>query len=244
MAQPEYIKSSLQAGKHVFSEKPIAPSVKEARELIEWHKEQGIKGTWCIAENHRFLDSFIYGVEQVKKLGQILHFRVKSSGLMKPDNKYMQTQWRKEPGHQGGFILDGGVHYTASLRMLLGKDNPVTRVSAFSTQLQAHLPPIDTVHAIIKTKTDISGVFASSHGTSELDNEWFVACDKGTVTVKRWPHRVITVIDGKEETKEFPDEGMGVVPEVKTWAAGLKKGKMDERQSPEEALEDLEIVSI
>lgn len=244
LAQPAYIRRSLQAGKHVLSEKPIAPTVKVAKELLEWHKVQGHTSIWSVAENHRFLDSFIYGTEQVRKLGRILYFRIKVSGMMKPENKYMNTPWRRDPGHQGGFILDGGIHYIASLRQLLGKGNDIARVSAFTTQLQPHLPPLDTVNAAMKTKTGITGVFAASSGSSELDNEYFVACEKGTVRVRRWPHEVKTVMDGKEEVKAYTGEDMGVVQEVKAWAAGLKNEKMDERQSVEEALRDLEVVSM
>lgn len=162
--------------------------------------------------------------------------------MMRPDNKYMGTQWRRQPEHQGGFILDGGIHHVASLRMLLGEGNDIARVSAFTAQLQEHLPPLDTVNAALRTKTGITGVFAASSGTTELDNEWFVACEKGTVKVRRWPHEVFTVIEGKEGRREFPSEDLGVIPEVKVWAGGLKSGKMDKRQSAEEALKDLEVV--
>ena len=242
-AQPPYIKQCLAAGKHVFSEKPIAPSVKEAEELLEWYKARDSKATWSVAENHRYLDSVLYGAKQVQKLGRILHFRAKSSIMIKPEAKYYQTKWRQNPAHQGGFVLDGGVHYIASLRMLLGEENDISRVCAFSTQLQPHLPPIDTVNAVLKTKTGIIGLFASSHGTTELDNEWFVAGENGTVTARRYPHQVVTKINDKEEKEEFPDEAMGVGQEVRAWASGLENGNVDERQSPKEALRDLQVVS-
>ena len=217
--------------------------MKEAHELLDWHKAQDGKATWSVAENHRFLDSVLYGAKQVQKLGRILHFRAKSSIMVKPDAKYYQTKWRQDPGYQGGFVLDGGVHYIASLRMLLGEGNDISRVCAFSEQLQPHLLPIDTVNAILKTKTGVIGLFASSHGTTELDNEWFIACENGTVATRRFPHQVVTTINGEQEKKEFPDEAMGVGQEVKAWASGLKNGKIDERQSSEEALKDLQVVS-
>ena len=217
--------------------------MKEAHELLDWHKAQDGKATWSVAENHRYLDSVLYGAKQVQKLGRILHFRAKSSIMVKPDAKYYQTKWRQDPGYQGGFVLDGGVHYIASLRMLLGEGNDISRVCAFSEQLQPHLPPIDTVNAILKTKTGVIGLFASSHGTTELDNEWFIACENGTVATRRFPHQVVTTINGEQEKKEFPDEAMGVGQEVKAWASGLKNGKIDERQSSEEALKDLQVVS-
>jgi hypothetical protein len=55
---------------------------------------------------------------------------------------------------------------------------------------------------------------------------------------------VTVTVDGKEEKKEFPDEGEGVKQEVAAWAAGLKRGEMDEQQSPQEALQDMRVVSL
>ena len=40
------------------------------------------------------------------------------------------------------------------------------------------------------------------------------------------------------------DEGSGVKQEVAAWAKGLERGEMDEGQRPEEALKDLQIVSL
>ena len=56
--------------------------------------------------------------------------------------------------------------------------------------------------------------------------------------------RVTVVRDGEESVKEIPDEGNGVKQEVQAWAASLAEGKADRLQSPEEALADLEIVSL
>ena len=54
--------------------------------------------------------------------------------------------------------------------------------------------------------------------------------------------KVVVTKDGQSETKEFPEEGSGVKQEVKAWAEGLAQGKPNERQSPEEALEDLKVL--
>ena len=46
------------------------------------------------------------------------------------------------------------------------------------------------------------------------------------------------------ESREFPDEGEGVKEEVEAWANGIVDGGKSRRQSPEEALADLELVSL
>jgi len=136
--------------------------------------------------------------------------------------------------------LDGGVHFIAAIRMMLGSANDITRVSAFTTQLQEHLPPVDTVNAIMKTKTGISGTFSVSFGTTAKGSGYTIACEHGTVTVLR--SQVVVQKDGHEETKSFPDEGSGVKQEVRAWSEGLAIGTQDPRQSPDEALKDLAVV--
>jgi predicted dehydrogenase len=155
--------------------------------------------------------------------------------------KYFETSWRKVPEYQGGFLLDGGVHFVAATRLLLeAGGETVKRLSAFTAQLQEHLPPVDTLHATLQLGSGQSGTLSVSFGTTDSGSEYVVASEKGTVTVTRG--KVVVRRDGKEETKEFPEEGSGVKQEVKAWAEGLAQGKPNEKQSPEEALADLQVI--
>lgn len=154
----------------------------------------------------------------------------------------IETEWRKTPTHQGGFLLDGGVHYTAALRLLLGPENTITRLSAFTTQLQPHLPPVDTVDAVLKTKSAVTGTVSISFGTTLSGAEFVIACEGGTVTVSR--NKIITRSGGEEVVEEIEDEKTGVPPEVRMWGEGLVGGTREERLVPEEALADLELVSL
>lgn len=88
--QPEYIEAALTAGKHVLSEKPVAGDIQRAQQLIQYYKNDKVKGnaTWGVAENFRFLDSFAYARQEIEKLGRILGFQVKKFGSVKVDDKY------------------------------------------------------------------------------------------------------------------------------------------------------------
>jgi predicted dehydrogenase len=141
-------------------------------------------------------------------------------------------------------LLDGGVHSVAGLRLLLGETAKPTALTAFTTLLREHLPPVDTVNSVWHTKTGISGTFSMSFGTTLSGNEFTVACEKGSVTLARGK---VTVrqgeqSDNKSSVKEFNDEGNGVKQEVKAWAESITDGKPNPHQSPEQALADVEIL--
>lgn len=250
-AQPEFIKKALLAGKHVLAEKPLAKDVATAEELLAWYKsstEAGAidtaKASLSIAENWRFLDSHGYAAARIAEMGRVLGFRARVNSMVLPGSQYHETSWRKTPDYQGGFLLDGGIHFVAATRLFLGAANKVERVSAFTVQLQPHLPPVDTLNAVWKLSNGASGTFTVSMGTTFTGSGYSVACEKGTVTVMS--NRVTiarTQDDGPhEEIKEFLDEGMGVKQEVAAWARDIVQGQRDPRFSPEEALIDLKIL--
>lgn len=168
---------------------------------------------------------------------------------MQPGSKYFETAWRKVPEYQGGFLLDGGVHFVAGLRLLLGAaGTKVARLNAFTRQNQEHLPPVDTVDAILQADDGTTGTFSVAFGTTAAGGaEYHVACERGTVTVGRGSvlvRRKQEDGDFTHETKEFPQEGSGVKQEVKAWGQSLAAGDNPDggSQGPQEALRDLEVL--
>ncbi|KAL3447649.1 hypothetical protein BJX65DRAFT_307714 [Aspergillus insuetus] len=242
--QAKYIRAALVAGKHVLSEKPIAENIAEAQELIKWYRTE-IKGaTWAVAENFRFLDSYAYASEQIKTLGKIIGFQGRQQGFVEKDWKFNLTKWRRTPTHQGGYILDGGVHYIATLRTLLAAQpgNEIARVLAFTTQLQPYLPPVDTADVIMRTKSGVTGTFQISRGTSLRADEWTVACENGWVTVRG--EEVSISRGGGVKVKIVRNERTGVPPEIRAWGRGVAQRRVVREQEPEAALADLEVIEL
>ncbi|GAB1315436.1 hypothetical protein MFIFM68171_05646 [Madurella fahalii] len=248
--QPIVVEKALKAGKHVLSEKPIADDVKGAQNLLALYDELGdSKPIWAVAENFRYLESLRYAAERVRGIGGMLAtFRLQRNGFVWPDNKYLHTEWRKTPAHQGGFLLDGGVHFVAALRFLLdAAGQEIKQLSGFSALLDEKLPPVDTVHAVALTQDRKNGTIGISFGTefkSGLEVE--IVTTNGAVV---WsPTEVKTVArnagggDGKvEERKQFPQDS-GVQAEVVAFSRAIEAGRADALQAPLEALKDLEIL--
>jgi predicted dehydrogenase len=218
---------------------------------------QSAKNNCSVAENFRFFDSYKYASQEILKLGRILGFHVTVSNYVKPDNKYYsmfalldmfpwlsgaETPWRTKPEYQGGFLLDGGVHSVAGIRLMLGEAAKPKALSAYTALLQAHLPPADTITSIWQTAAGVPGTFSMSFGTTLSGSEFTVACENGSVTVigNKVTVRQGLGKDGNSTEKEFKDEG--VKNEVKAWAESIANGKLNPLQSPEQALADLEIL--
>ncbi|RAL14896.1 60S ribosomal eL32 domain-containing protein [Aspergillus homomorphus CBS 101889] len=236
LAQPDHIKQALSAGKHVLSEKPIAKDLATAQELLKWYnaKVDTTKTLWAVAENYRYLAKFIRTAEEVRKLGGVKNFRVCVRSLIKTDFKYLKTEWRRIPSHQGGFVLDGGVHLVAGLRLILGETDALASLSAQSSLLQEYLAPMDTVDAVAQTKSGASGAITMSYGSAFNDFVFEFDCAQGAVTLNG---DRVTV---KGEHVDVPFTGRGVNHEVAGFAASIRDGAVQALLRPEEALADLE----
>lgn len=243
--QPSFIEKALAAGKHVLSEKPLAKDVETAVKLIEYYKWVSAEtaASFAVAENFRFTPSYLYAAEEVKKLGKVTGFVVRVGFMMEKSNKYYNTPWRTTPQYQGGFLLDAGVHFTAATRKLLGGDNAVESLVAQTALVQEHLPPVDSINAVLKTKSGVVGSFITSVGTTLGAFEYAVACEQGVVKVE--PTKVTTVRgygkDAASEEKAF-EQTTGVSEEVQAWAESLLSGVPNPSQTPEQALGDLELL--
>jgi predicted dehydrogenase len=139
------------------------------------------------------------------------------------------------------------VHFVAGLRYLLqATGQEVVGLFAYTSLLQEKLIPADTVNAVIKISNGNNGTFTASFGTEyKAGLELEVVTDRGCVQLA--PSEVVFVRKNSEtgetekDTTSF-EYSSGVKEEMASFAAGIRDGKIDPRQSPEEAYADLEIL--
>ncbi|KAH9851023.1 oxidoreductase family protein [Lenzites betulinus] len=161
--QPAIILKALAAGKHVLSEKPVAPNVSQGRALIKEyeakHKPRGL--VWRVAENFEAEPGYRVARRVIEdgKIGKVAFYNARVVNYVDETSKWYNTPWRTVPQYQGGFLLDGGVHTVASLRMVL--PSALKTVSAFASLAKDILPPHDTINAIVQNAD-------GSHGLVEL----------------------------------------------------------------------------
>jgi predicted dehydrogenase len=233
-ALPAAVSQALASGKHVISEKPIAPDVATGKPLLDRQRNGQV---WMVAENWRYEDAFLQAAEVVRagKIGKpvLCHWSLQIS--MTPQNKYYQTPWRRAGDFPGGFLLDGGVHQMAALRMIFGE---IVSVSAFAAQMRADLPPADTLTAALRFESGLIGAFSLTYAVgSNLSQALHVVGEQGTLRVDRATLEVYR--DDETRSTSFPQHG--IEAELAAFAAAVRDGQ-PHRSSPREALQDVAVI--
>ncbi|KAG6919063.1 hypothetical protein DXG01_009316 [Tephrocybe rancida] len=223
--QPSIILKALAAGKHVISEKPVAPDVKQGLELIktynELYKPKGL--IWRVAENFEAEPGFRAAASIIAsgRIGKVVFFRTVAYNHIDKSSKWYQTPWRTVPDYQGGFLLDGGVHTIAALRTML--PSRITHLTGFASLNREFLAPHDTINAAVRAGTDFHGTaeltFAAPTKSRPVTDGYVITGTQGWISVNFGSVvRVVvksvaktedgSVEDEKEEVIEEPSRGV------------------------------------
>ena len=115
------IKKALQAGKHVYCDKPLALDATQAGDLVQAAEKAGVQVGMTF--NYRFLPAIMraYEIIQAGELGEVYTFRADylHSGYQNP-SRPMSWRLRKEQAG-GGALVDLGSHVIDLVRHLLGE---------------------------------------------------------------------------------------------------------------------------
>ena len=154
-----HVRQALQciaAGLPVLVEKPIAPTVDEARALVAAAKEQ--RGVVLIG-HHRAHSPIMHKAREIVDSGQLgcLVGVQGSATFYKPVEYFEQGPWRKEQG--GGPILLNMIHEVHNLRMLCGE---ITAVQAFKSHAVRGFAVEDTVAITLQFASGALGTFMLS----------------------------------------------------------------------------------
>lgn len=234
---PSAIELALNAGKHVISEKPLAPDVSTGRRLLAVYAERRDQ-VWMVAENWRYEEAFRRAGELIAEgaIGRPIVFHYPVYTQMNAENKYFHTGWRRSGEVPGGFLLDGGIHHIAAIRMVLGD---IAQISASVSQVSPDLPPADTVSAALELESGLTGGYVATYASgAPWETALSVLGEKGALRVDR---SFLEVADDSGTRREPLEQSHAVRAELADFAAAIRTGSQH-RNSPEEAFADLATV--
>jgi len=118
----EHLIAAIKAGKHIYCDKPVVTSVREAAEVAAAMREFNYRGKTQVAFHNRFLPAIMRARQLVEEgfLGRVFHYRgayLHSSSI--DPNKPLSWKSSKDLGG-GGSLYDLGSHLIDLMQFLLG----------------------------------------------------------------------------------------------------------------------------
>jgi len=170
-----------------------------------------------IAENYGYKESINAAAEIVTSgaLGNVVTFSLLVSRQFNPSNPYLATTWRQQPAHVGGYLSDGGVHWSALLVATLG---PVAAAAAFARQIQPVNGTDDTMALSLRLKSGVVGNWTTTYAAGAPGFANFtVIGTEGSLVMNDL--NTITVTNAKAEVVKqlaFEGEDSGPTTSAKT----------------------------
>ncbi|GGF86788.1 Gfo/Idh/MocA family protein [Paenibacillus abyssi] len=187
--------AAAEAGAHVLVEKPMASTDKEAAQMIEAAKKNGVM--LMVGHNQRFMPPHVKAKEILKSgvLGKVLSFRT-SFGHPGPEGWSVdgKESWffRKEEAIMGA-MGDLGVHKSDLIRWLL--DDEVADVAGFiGTVSKQDTDVDDSANCILRMKSGaIGSLVASWTYYKGEDNSTVLWCENGVMKIGTDPEDQVIV---------------------------------------------------
>lgn len=159
---------AAKAGKHIFTEKVLAPTLKEAGEILAAVKEAGVKLTVSLPRLYDGYTQAIAGVLAEGALGKLTLARVRLSHNGAIANWLPEHFYSKEQC-VGGALIDLGCHPMYLVRLFLGLPDAVTSGFGFVTGREVE----DNAVSVLQYKDGALGIveagFVNSHSPFSIE---------------------------------------------------------------------------
>ncbi|MCM3378272.1 Gfo/Idh/MocA family protein [Shouchella rhizosphaerae] len=189
----EYIKKSLQSGKHVLCEKAITVNGQQLEELMSLAKEKQLVLMEAMTLFHMPLYAKLQQVIRSKTLGLVKMINVTFGSLKEanPQNRFFNKELA------GGAILDIGTYALSFARFFLESQphEVLTTVKPFETGVD------EQSGIVLKNKQEQLATIALAM-RSKMPKRGIVACEGGYITVDDFPRAqsaLLTYPDGSTE---------------------------------------------
>ena len=168
------LRRAIDAGKHVYSEKPVAPTAEEGMELLRAAQAKGLKHG--AVEDKLFLPGFMKLQRVVESgfVGRVVGFRIEFGWWVFDgvERASQRPSWNYRAAGGGGLVSDMHPHWRYIVEGVLG---PISRVAALCWTAQAEradeagerfaVDVEDSAHTLVELESGARGVIFSSWAT-------------------------------------------------------------------------------
>jgi UDP-N-acetyl-2-amino-2-deoxyglucuronate dehydrogenase len=202
LCTPHYLhgvmaKAAMKSGKHVFTEKPMSISTKEAKEMIKDSKEYNRHLAVCFQNRYNNTSVKAKEILEGGSLGSIKGVK----GFVtwyRDENYYTESGWRGSFSTEGGGVLiNQSIHTIDLIQWLAGG---ITRVKANvdTRKLDKVIEVEDTADATFVFNNGSHGIYyATNCYSTNSPVEIEIHCEKGMIQLK--DEQLYVTIDGKTE---------------------------------------------
>ncbi len=180
MTHPALGRQVLDAGRHLVMEKPLAMSVRDARQLVASVPEGVIAGAML---NQRYHPAYreIKNLITHGELGRIVRFNWIMTAWYRPDVYFLVSRWRGTwPGEGGGALLNQCIHNLDILYWLFGMPETVLADVSFGKFHDIEVE--DEVNAILTYADGTTGVVVASTGEAPGINRLDIVGERGSLS--------------------------------------------------------------
>lgn len=164
----EVILKAARAGKHIFTEKVIAPTNREVQDIVSAISEAGVKLTVSLPRLYRGTTRVIERVIKEGKLGQLTMARVRLSHNGAVEN-WLPSHFYSKEQCGGGALIDLGCHPMYLVRLFLGMPESVSANFGYVTGREVE----DNAVAILRYSEGALGIveagFVNSHSPFSIE---------------------------------------------------------------------------
>ena len=182
IASPPFLHAQMavdaaNAGKHVFSEKPMAPTLEDCDKMLNATSQNRVKLTIGLVCRYHATHSKVREIVHSGELGAPANMMVHRIGG--PWRGGHRTPWRLERAKSGGSLMEINAHEIDFMRWTCGDVKSVYAAGGQYVQEDTDYP--DVVLASLNFENGAVGLLHSSHAAAVGGYGGRVDCEKGSI---------------------------------------------------------------
>lgn len=218
---PEIIGAAARAKKHIFTEKVLALTAKDARELADAIRENNVE--FCISLPQRTRPVFLYAKQVVDSgvLGQITMMRVQNGHTGATDG-WLPDYWYDPETTGGGAMMDLGAHPMYLSHYLLGKPRAINSMFNYLTGHEVE----DCAVCSILFENGAIAVSESALATAACPYQMEVFGTKGSLLIRE--EDVVLTVSGEAKKISASEMPKAADSALIQWTAACQGGPSSE----------------